>query len=74
MTKLAKKTEAEQTITIGEETYPVSGLSDQVKEMLSLHQQASEMAMGAKRQAAIHDLAVASIASLIEKAVTETEK
>jgi hypothetical protein len=42
--------------------------------MLSLHQQASEMAMGAKRQAAIHDLAVASIASLIEKAVTETEK
>ena len=43
MTELADKTEAEQTITIGEKTYPVAGLSDQVKEMLSLHQQASEM-------------------------------
>ena len=74
MTELADKTEAEQTITIGEKTYPVAGLSDQVKEMLSLHQQASEMAIGAKRQAVIHDLAVANIASMIEKAVSESEE
>lgn len=74
MTELADKTEAEQTITIGEKTYPVAGLSDQVKEMLSLHQQASEMAMGAKRQAAIHDLAVTNIASLIEKKLAETQE
>ena len=73
MTK-AKKTEVEQTITIGEKTYPISGLSDQIKEMLSLHQQASEMAIGAKRQAVIHDLAVANIASMIEKAVSESEE
>ena len=74
MTELADKTEAEQTITIGEKTYPVAGLSDQVKEMLSLHQQASEMAMGAKRQATIHDLAVTNIASLIEKKLAETQE
>jgi len=74
MTELADKTEAEQTITIGEKTYPVAGLSDQVKEMLSLHQQASEMAMGAKRQAAIHDLAVQNLAAMIEKAVTDADE
>ena len=77
MTELADKavTEKEEaTITIGDTTYPVSELSDQVQEMLSLHQEATHMAMGAKRQAAIHDLAVQSIAAMIEKAVTETEE
>jgi len=42
--------------------------------MLSLHQQALEMSNAAKRQATIHDLAVASIASTIEKALNETEE
>lgn len=76
MTELADKvvTEEEATITIADTTYPVSELSDQVKEMLSLHQEASHMAIAAKRQAAIHDLAVQSIGAMIEKAVTETEE
>jgi hypothetical protein len=66
--------QAEPTLTIGETTYPVSTLSDEVKEMLSLHEQAVQMATAAKRQATIHDLAVANIAAHIEKAVQETEE
>jgi len=64
----------EPTLTVGDTTYPVSELSDKVKEMLSLHEQAVQMATAAKRQAVIHDLAIANIASMIEKAVTETEE
>jgi len=66
--------QAEPTLTIGETTYPMSTLSDEVKEMLSLHEQAMQMSTTAKRQAAIHDLAVANIAAHIEKAVQETEE
>lgn len=66
--------EAEPTLTVGDKTYTVSELSDEVKEMLSLHQQAMEMSVGAKRQATIHDLAVSNIASLIEKKLAEVEE
>ena len=66
--------QAEPTLTIGETTYPVSTLSDEVKEMLSLHEQAVQMSIAAKRQATIHDLAVANIAAHIEKAVQEPEE
>ena len=64
----------DSTITIGDTTYAVSDLSDEVKEMLSLHQQAQEMSMHAKRQATIHDLSVENLAARIEKAVKETEE
>jgi len=70
----AVEQQAEPTLTIGETTYPVSTLSDEVKEMLSLHEQAVQMATAAKRQATIHDLAVANIAAHIEKAVQETDE
>ena len=70
----AVEQQAEPTLTIGETTYPVSTLSDEVKEMLSLHEQAMQMAIAAKRQATIHDLAVANIAAHVEKAVQETEE
>ena len=66
--------EEEQSITVGDKTYPVSELSDEVKEMLSLHQQAVQMSVSAKRQATIHDLAVSNIASLIEKKLEEVEE
>ena len=68
------QSEAEPTLTVGETTYPVSELSDEVKELLSLHEQANQMAVAAKRQAVIHDLSVQNIASLIEKALTETDE
>ena len=65
--------QAEPTLTIGETTYVVSELSDEVREMLSLHQQAKEMAIHAKRQATIHDLSVENLAARIEQAVQDTE-
>jgi hypothetical protein len=65
--------QAEPTLTIGETTYVVSELSDEVREMLSLHQQAQEMAINAKRQATIHDLSVENLAARIEQAVQDTE-
>jgi len=67
-------TTEEPTITIGDTTYPVSELSDEVKEMLSLHEQAVQMATAAKRQAVIHDLAIANLVSMIEKKVSKTEE
>ena len=67
-------TNEEPTITVGDTTYPISELSDEIKEMLSLHEQAAQMAVAAKRQAVIHDLSVQNIASLIEKALTETDE
>ena len=66
--------QAEPTLQIGETTYIVSDLSDEIKEMLSLHQQAQEMAVHAKRQATIHDLSCENLAARIEKAVKETEE
>jgi glycosyltransferase involved in cell wall biosynthesis len=73
--KAEQMTEQEDpTITIGDTTYLVSDLSDEVKEMLSLHQQAQEMSIHAKRQATIHDLSVENLAARIEKAVKETEE
>ena len=67
-------TNEEPTLTVGDTTYPVSELSDEIKEMLSLHEQATQMAVAAKRQAVIHDLSVQNLASLIEKALTETDE
>ena len=64
----------EPTLTVGDTTYPVSELSDEIKEMLSLHEQAKQMTVAAKRQAVIHDLSVQNIASMIEKALTETDE
>jgi len=66
--------QAEPTLQIGETTYIVSDLSDEVKDMLSLHQQAQEMAVHAKRQATIHDLSCENLAARIEKAVKEAEE
>jgi len=73
--KAEQMTEQEDpTITIGDTTYAVSDLSNEVKEMLSLHQQAQEMAVHAKRQATIHDLSCENLAARIEKAVNQAEE
>ena len=66
--------QAEPALTIGETTYAVSELSDEVKEMLSLHEQAKEMSLNAKRQATIHDLSVENLAARIEQAVQKSEE
>lgn len=63
----------EPTVTVGEQSYSLSDLSDDVKELLSLHDEALRIATKAKREAAIHEIAVANLAGLIERELTEVE-
>ena len=58
-----------QTVTIDDVEYPIPDLSDEVKELLSLHVQAKEMMIGARRQAVIHEVSVTNLASLISQRV-----
>ncbi len=70
---MTEEKKEEPTLTIGDKTYKISDLSDKTKDLLSLHEQAMQMAVGAKRQAAIHDLSVQSLAKLVEESVKEPE-
>lgn len=54
-----------QTVAIDDKTYPVEDLSNEVKELLSLHAQAQEMMISARRQAVIHELSVSNLAGII---------
>ena len=58
-----------QTVTIDEVEYQIEDLSDEVKELLSLHAQANDMMVGARRQAVIHEVSVTNLASLISQRV-----
>jgi hypothetical protein len=69
--KLVAPVEEEPSITIDGTTHLISELSDKVRELLSLHEQAVQMAVGAKRQAVIHDMAVANIVSFIQKEISD---
>lgn len=67
-------TEAPQTVTIGEKQYELSSLSNEVKELLSLHAQAQEMMIAARRQAVIHEVSVINLASMIKGRVEADDK
>ena len=58
-----------QTVTIDDVEYQIADLSDEVKELLSLHAQANDMMVGARRQAVIHEVSVPNLASLISQRV-----
>ena len=58
-----------QTVTIDDVEYPIADLSDEVKELLSLHAQANDMMISARRQAVIHEVSVTNLASLISQRV-----
>jgi hypothetical protein len=58
-----------QTVTIDDVEYQIADLSDEVKELLSLHAQANDMMVGARRQAVIHEVSVTNLASLISQRV-----
>lgn len=73
MTEENTNDQAEQTITINDTIYPVSELSDESKELLSLHEQATQMAIQAKRQATIHDLSIENLVARIGKSVEVVE-
>lgn len=58
-----------QTITIDGEDYDIESLSVEIKELISLHAQANDMMIGARRQAIIHEVSVTNLASLISQKV-----
>ena len=68
---MTEETKETPMITIKDKTYNIEELSDKTKELLSLHEQAVQMAVGAKRQAAIHDLSVQSLVKMVEESVEE---
>lgn len=68
---MTEETKEAPMITIKDKTYNIEELSDKTKELLSLHEQAMQMAVGAKRQAAIHDLSVQSLVKMVEESVEE---
>ena len=62
-----------QTVTIGDKTYPLEDLSNEVKELLSLHAQAQDMMIAARRQAVIHELSASNLAGMIKSKVVSDE-
>lgn len=64
----------EPTVMVGNKSYNISDLSDEIKDLLSLHDEAQEKAVKAKREAAIHEIAVANLANLIEQELSESKK
>jgi len=66
-------TQDQNTVTIGEKTYEVESLSNEVKELLSLHAQAQDMMVAARRQAIIHELSASNLAGIIRSKVETNE-
>lgn len=64
----------EPKIIVNEKEYLIDDLSDEVKELISLWDQARNMSMGAKRQAAIHDLSVQSLSKMVEEKLEKPEE
>ena len=62
-----------RTVTINDQEYSIDDLSNEVKELLSLHAQAQEMMIGARRQATIHELAVSNLSNLIASRVQNSD-
>lgn len=67
-------TEQETTIIVDNVSYPVSGLSDQVKELIALHNEAMESMLAARRSAAIHEVSMKSLANMISTSLKEGEE
>lgn len=61
--------EQPKTITVDDEEYVIDALSNEVKELLSLHAQAEEMMLAARRQAVIHEVAVTNLSNMIANRV-----
>ena len=58
-----------QTVTIDDVEYLIDDLSDEVKELLSLHAQANDMMVNARRQAIIHEVSATNLATIIGQRV-----
>ena len=55
----------EATVTIDNVAYPVSSLSSKVTELISLYSDAERSLIGARRAAAIQEIAVNSLSDMI---------
>jgi|TARA_R100000149_G_C5870525_1_gene134569 hypothetical protein len=64
----------EPKIVVNEKEYLINDLSDEVKELVSLWDQARNMSINAKRQAAIHDLSVQSLSKMVEEKLENPEE
>lgn len=62
-------TGSSEIVSIGGQDYRLADLSTEVKELLSLHTQAQELMIDAKRKAAIHEVAAISLATMIKSRV-----
>ena len=63
----------EATITVDDVSYPISTLADSTRELLQLYSEAEAAMLAARRQAAISELAVKSLSSMISASVKEGE-
>ena len=64
----------EPKIVINDKEYLIKDLSDELKELISLWDQARNMCFAAQRQAAIHDLSVKSLSEMVEEKLKESEE
>jgi len=61
------------SIVIDDESYEIESLSDKAKELLSLHQEAQQEMLSARRKALVAEVAVNSFVQMISAAVKEEE-
>lgn len=53
-------------VTIDGKQYELDKISNEVKELISLHAQAQEMMITARRQAVIHEVSAVNLANIIK--------
>lgn len=59
------------SIVVDGQEYVIEDLPQEIKELLGLYQEANQMMLGARRQAAIHELAVQNLSKMITEKVKE---
>ena len=66
--------EGNPTITVDDLEYDIASLPDEVKELLTLHQQAQGAMLNARRESLIQEIAVNNIASSISARLKALEE
>lgn len=59
------------SIFVDDQEYVIEDLPQEIRELLGLHQEANQMMLTARRQAAIHELAVQNLSKMITEKVKE---
>ena len=59
------------SIVVDDQSYEIESLSDKAKELLSLHQEAQQKMLEARRKAVIAEIAVTGLVQMISSAVKE---